>query len=175
MMRRIAQGTVPSFLLMQYSANASVQSLIAIHHSLIVPKVIQERKPLSMTARRAGWIGCNLLLADIPPEGKISIISGGVAVQKHDSRERFKATERLAGKSIKTRSWTAEVLNLLHSLPAIYFTLSDVYKFEGHLSQLYPDNRHIQAKIRQQLQVLRDAGLISFEGSGRYRLMYRSS
>ena len=38
------------------------------------------------------------------------------------------------------------------------FTLDDVYAFEPHLSRLYPDNRNVRPKIRQQLQVLRDHG-----------------
>jgi type II restriction enzyme len=34
---------------------------------------------------------------------------------------------------------------------------------------LHPQNRNIEAKIRQQLQMLRDHGLIEFLGNGRYR------
>ena len=49
------------------------------------------------------------------------------------------------------------------------FTLDDVYSFEPHLSRLYPDNRNVRPKIRQQLQLLRDHGWLIFEGSGRYR------
>jgi len=26
-----------------------------------VPEIIERRKPLAITARRAGWIGCNIL------------------------------------------------------------------------------------------------------------------
>lgn len=36
----------------------------------------------------------------------------------------------------------------------------DIYAFEPELARLYPGNRHIQPKIRQQLQVLRDRGLL---------------
>jgi hypothetical protein len=45
-----------------------------------------------------------------------------------------------------------------------------VYAFEGALSNLYPNNRHVQQKIRQQLQVLRDRGYLEFLSRGRYRL-----
>jgi type II restriction enzyme len=38
------------------------------------------------------------------------------------------------------------------------------------LEQLHPDNRHVRDKIRQQLQVLRDAGLLIHVESGRWRL-----
>ena len=43
--------------------------------------------------------------------------------------------------------------------------------FETDLSRLRRDNRHVRDKIRQQLQVLRDLGLIEFRGRGHYRLL----
>ena len=50
------------------------------------------------------------------------------------------------------------------------FTLDEVYACEAELSALYPANRNVRPKIRQQLQVLRDQGYIAFLGRGRYRL-----
>jgi type II restriction enzyme len=50
------------------------------------------------------------------------------------------------------------------------FTLEDVYSFEQDLAAIYPNNRHVRPKIRQQLQVLRDNGWLIFEGRGTYRL-----
>jgi len=50
------------------------------------------------------------------------------------------------------------------------FQLEDVYAHEDALSQLYPNNRHVKQKIRQQLQVLRDRGYLDFLGRGCYRL-----
>ena len=43
------------------------------------------------------------------------------------------------------------------------------YKFEKSLQQSYPNNRFIKEKIRQQLQVLRNRGLIKFLGRGNYQ------
>jgi type II restriction enzyme len=45
--------------------------------------------------------------------------------------------------------------------------LSDSYGFEGHLTWLHPHNRNVRTKIRQQLQVLRDHGIIRFIGGKR--------
>jgi type II restriction enzyme len=50
------------------------------------------------------------------------------------------------------------------------FTNEDVYAFARELEKLHPDNRHIRDKIRQQLQVLRDLGLLRHIGSGLWRL-----
>jgi len=39
-----------------------------------------------------------------------------------------------------------------------------------HLEKLHPGNRHIRDKIRQQLQVLRDAGLLLHLAPARWRI-----
>ena len=44
------------------------------------------------------------------------------------------------------------------------FSLDDLYSFEEELRLKHPGNRNIEAKIRQQLQFLRDKGFISFSG-----------
>ena len=51
------------------------------------------------------------------------------------------------------------------------FTLDDVYGFEAYLQAKHPENHNIRAKIRQQLQILRDKGVVRFVGRGRYRMM----
>lgn len=43
-----------------------------------------------------------------------------------------------------------------------------MYHFEEMLAEKHPLNHHIKAKIRQQLQVLRDKGIIEFNGHGTY-------
>ncbi len=56
------------------------------------------------------------------------------------------------------------------SLNKTEFNLNEVYGLEHQLADLHPNNRHIREKIRQQLQVLRDIGHLTFLGGGRYRL-----
>ncbi|MEI5617204.1 DpnI domain-containing protein, partial [Streptomyces brasiliscabiei] len=61
---------------------------LAVVNLLIVPKhffvhdIIEERKPLAATARRAGWIGSNILLGKVPEWGKIHIVQNGVIRDK---------------------------------------------------------------------------------------------
>ncbi len=53
---------------------------LAIMDFLVIPKyffienVIEKRKPLNDTARRAGWTGYNIVMASIPDFGKIFYI-----------------------------------------------------------------------------------------------------
>ncbi len=168
MMRRIQTSTVPSFLLLQYTATWNIANLWAVHHVLITATAIEQRKALALTARRAGWVGCNILLSGIPPEGRIPLIVNGLAIPKQESRSRFAATERLSCLSPLGRGWAASVLRLLHQLGKRQFTIDEAYTLESELGRLYPANRNVRPKIRQQLQVLRDAGLIAFESRGVY-------
>jgi type II restriction enzyme len=50
------------------------------------------------------------------------------------------------------------------------FSLPEVYAHADALARLHPKNAHVRDKIRQQLQVLRDLGLLEFLGAGSYRL-----
>ncbi len=47
------------------------------------------------------------------------------------------------------------------------FTLPEVYAIVEPLRRSFPNNRHVEAKIRQSLQILRDRGRL--DESGRYR------
>lgn len=57
-------------------------------------------------------------------------------------------------------NWLHDVQDCVNELSSNDFTLDDVYQFESRLATLHPDNHNVRAKIRQQLQVLRDIGYI---------------
>jgi putative restriction endonuclease len=63
--------------------------------------------------------------------------------------------------------WKGDLERVLERLPP-RFSLKDTYRFVPLLHSLYPDNRHIEEKIRQTLQVLRDEGKIRFLTPGQY-------
>lgn len=168
MVKTIREGNTPTFLLLEYSASWSIRGLRAIHHSLITEASVEARKPLAPSARRAGWVGCNIILPSIAIEGQIPLIENGMLQPRRVTRNAFARLESLASLSYRDRGWAATILNLLNRLPNPSFALADVYSFESELANLYPNNRHIRPKIRQQLQVLRDAGLIKFLGEGKY-------
>jgi type II restriction enzyme len=78
MLRTIREGKTPTFLLLEYSASWRIDGLTAIHHSLITETSIQRRKPLASSARRAGWVGCNIVIPAIAVEGRIPILRDGI-------------------------------------------------------------------------------------------------
>lgn len=69
--------------------------------------------------------------------------------------------------------WKQEIFKCAHSIPSPRFSLNDMQEFIPNLQKKYPDNKHIEAKIRQQLQDLRDLGLIEFLGNGEYKKLWK--
>ncbi len=170
MMKRVQESTTPTLLLLEYSPSWEVRNLSAIHHSLITPLAIERRKPLSATAKRSGWIGCNISLSSIPPEGQIQVVTAGCFLSPLQCRIKFASVEKIAAIPTAERTWTSNMLLLLHGLGKRDFTIKDAYSLEDDLSKRYPSNHHIREKIRQQLQLLRNSGLLTFKSRGHYHL-----
>ena len=84
--------------------------------------------------------------------------------------ETWRRTLWLRDRPAEARGWLVEVMKSVEALGRPEFTLAEVYADAPRLAALYPGNQHVEPKIRQQLQVLRDAGWLTFEGRGRYRL-----
>jgi type II restriction enzyme len=170
MIQRINSNNNPSFFFLNYSrVRSEVLNFLVIPKHYFVTDIIERRKPLSDTARRAGWIGCNILLKDIPETGKIFIIKNGVVEDKKQVLKKWSSTSFLTNQKLEARGWVIDVLKVVEKIPFDEFKLADVYSFESELQQKFPNNNFIKDKIRQQLQILRDKGLIEFKGNGNYK------
>jgi type II restriction enzyme len=128
----------------------------------------ENRWPRRHDAREG--VGCNIVLAHIPPDARIHIITEGQWRSPRAVREQYKKLRPLAKLQVRQRGWTLDTLNAIRSLGTSEFTLNEAYSLKPALSVLHPDNHHVHDKIRQQLQVLRDLGLLEFLGGGNYRL-----
>jgi len=171
MEQAIRTGKAPSFLLLHYiGLTWQVANLLAIPGHFVTESAIQERPPLAPTARRAGWVGCNILLDRLPQDGRIPVIAFGDVLPKEDVRKSWKRFTFLRGKTAQSRGWTADVMACVRTFGKRVFTLEEVYGFERDLQALHRDNRHVRDKIRQQLQVLRDHGVLKFTKRGSYEL-----
>lgn len=170
MIKRITGNQNPDFFFMSYSkSELKVKDFIFVPKHFFVPDIIEKRKPLSATARRAGWVGCNILIDKIPEQGKIRIISNGEISEKDKIISKVHTSNKLAIKNIQNRGWLFDVLNCVNDIDNLLFDLDDVYKFEDDLQVKHPKNNNIKPKIRQQLQYLRDRGFIEFLGNGMYK------
>ena len=170
MIQRIKSNNNPDFLFMSYSAKElRVTDFIVVPKCFFVPQMIERRKPLAENTRRAGWVGCNILIDQVPEQARISVVSAGCVSNPQTVVEKMEKINRLAVCDINSRDWIVDILQCVNAIPKREFELGEVYAFEHELQIRHPQNNNIKAKIRQQLQLLRDKGFVEFLGSGHYR------
>jgi type II restriction enzyme len=168
----IESGRTPSLFTLQYNlADWTVQNLTLVPSFAFTLSCLQERRPLSPTARRHGWVGCNILLRNIPQDARIPVVASGVPKPTAGVRSQFCKLKPLARLEVTQRGWTLDVLNIVRGLKRDVFTLAEILENADELSQLHPENKHVPDKVRQQLQRLRDLGFLEFvDNKGTYRV-----
>ena len=172
--QRISSNNNPDFFFMSYSLEKMrVENLFFVPKYFFVPEIVEKRKPLTENAKRAGWVGCNILFNNIPVQGRIPIIQDGQSASKALVMKRVKQAEQIRIENITERGWLLDVLDCVNMMNSDIFSLDMIYSFESSLSVKHPKNNNIRAKIRQQLQQLRDRGEISFLGNGVYQRIDR--
>lgn len=172
MIRSIEKGTVPTFLFLRYDrALWTVRELFFVPRHFISPSVVEERPRLRPTARRAGWVGCNILLSALPPDARVYVVRSGVSLPSQKVRAAWRQFSFLRKTDPEARGWTADVLACVRGIRKSTFSLGEVYAFEDRLGSLHPRNRNVRPKIRQQLQYLRDHGILEFVERGKYRTL----
>ena len=168
MIERITSYSNPDLFLLQYD-EFNVTDLIVVPKFFFVPDIIKKRRPLSPTAKRAGWTGCNIIYDKIPFQGKIEIIKDRTEIDKKVVINNYHKAINLKIDNISNRGWLFDVLNCVNKITSYYFSLNDVYEFADDLHKNHINNNNIEAKIRQQLQILRDKGYIEFLGRGKHK------
>ena len=169
MIKRINSDNNPHFLFLNYSSDSfQVQNFLSVPNHYFTNDIIEKRKPLSKNAKRAGWTGCNILLQNIPSSGKIYLVKNQKIENRNKVLENWSRTSFLAEQRIEKRGWTIQLMKIIELIRTNEFELKDVYLFENSLKKRFPQNRFVKDKIRQQLQILRDKGIIKFLGNGRY-------
>jgi len=167
----ILEDRTPNLFVLHYDLDAwAVRTVLLVPHFAFALSALEKRPPLASTARRAGWVGCNILLDKIPLHARISIVSDGTLHAPREVRGSYNRLRPLEKLQVEKRGWTLDVLQVVQSLGKLEFTLADVYAHADALAKLHPNNAHVRDKIRQQLQVLRDLDLLTFLGEGHYRL-----
>ncbi len=169
MIAAILQNRCPHLFVLHYGLLSNcVENLILIPGFSIPASAIEKRNPLAPTARRAGWVGCNIVLSNIPDELIVSVVRQSAVVPALTVRTQFRRISDLRNVGGQQRTWLIDVLNCVRKIKNTDFSLQDLYRYEEFLSTLHPQNLNVRAKIRQQLQVLRDLGFIAFKGNGEY-------
>jgi type II restriction enzyme len=169
----VESGTAPNLILMHYDkSRLRVVDVDIVPRFFLNPSCIIPRKPLSTHARRADWVGCIISLEKLPSDARIEMVRDEKIEEPRKVQEKYRRFVPLfIDKTLKERGWTADVFRCVRQIGKQAFTLREIYAFGKELQKLHPENKNIQPKIRQQLQVLRDHGVLKFAGAGRYELV----
>lgn len=172
MIERLKSENNPNFFFLTYDRSTlKIRNFLTIPKYFFVPDIIEKRKALNPLARRAGWVGCNIVMSNIPEFGKIFYIQNGITKSKNEVLEKWNKTEFVrSANNIEAKGWLLDVLVCVERIKKQKFSLVEVYAFEEYLQAKHPSNNNVKAKIRQQLQFLRDRNVIEFVGRGYYLL-----
>ena len=156
----------PTLILLHYDA-MYVMNVLLIHSDAITEECIKARTQLGIHARRAGWQGCTIALPRILRSARIPVVAFGHILNVDEVKRTWKYTSRILDIIMQLTGWQRTLVEYIDRL-GDHFSLTDVYTFEQEFSSMYPRNTNIRPKIRQQLQFLRDKGILEFNGKGKY-------
>lgn len=172
MIERINSENNPNVFFLTYTKNWAVNNFLIIPKQFFTSEIIIKRPPLAATARRAGWVGCNIDISKVPDAGKIFLVKNSEIINQQSVKEIFNKTLFLRLKNKDAKGWILDIMTCVDLIKKETFTLDEVYKFEEKLKLKYPNNNFIKDKIRQQLQILRDKGIIEFVSRGNYKKVH---
>ena len=139
MKHAILKDRTPNLFVLHYDlATWAVRTVLLVPHFALALSAVERRKPLAATARRAGWVGCNILLDKIPLHARIPLVSDGTPHIPREVRISYNRLRPLEKLQVEKRGWTLDVLQVVQSLGKLEFTLADVYAHAGALAKLHP-------------------------------------
>src|SRR5207248_190586 len=147
MLAAILGDRTPNLLVINYAWPAwRIVDLLLIPKFAFTESSLIKRPPLALTARRAGWIGCNIDLRRIATDARIQVVSNGIAASPNEVREKYDRLKPLQNIAATQRGWTLDVLRIVRSIRQDEFSNADVYRYTSELEALHPNNRHIRDK-----------------------------
>lgn len=128
--------------------------------------------------RPQAWTADDLELLREPVERLRAVLSKTTRLQKEaaEAPPRILLSKRDYSRIIEGfTGWLRLTMEGIARIGKDVFGMDDVLAACAPLAAAeFPDNRHVREKLRQQMQRLRDMGLISFLGKGRYEVLTRS-
>lgn len=171
MLERINNNANPNFYFLNYDKNNyDVVNFCAVPKYFFTPSIIIPRK--KGLPNRPDYIMCNINISRIPKSGKVYYVKDKEVLSRNHVIDDWNKTLFLKDTNdIAAKGWLLDIISCIEKLDKSSFTLSDLYFFQANLKLKHPENNNIQAKIRQQLQVLRDKGFLRFTRRGCYELI----
>jgi hypothetical protein len=111
------------------------------------------------------------ILSKVPKEKKVRFEKTEKEIFPEPENDLYDAGVETITRTLS--GWKLDVFNVVSKIRQNIFDLRTAYEFENELRKLHPENQNIEPKIRQQLQELRDLGLIEFISPGLYRKLWK--
>lgn len=103
----------PHLAMMHYSADTlSVCNLFVVPSRYLTKEMIQQRRPLSGAADRAGWIGCNIRIGEVPASGRVQVVQDGTPLPKTCVLRSLRRAANIKG-SLVDRTWLVDTLRCI--------------------------------------------------------------
>ncbi|WP_418185049.1 DpnI domain-containing protein [Aliarcobacter vitoriensis] len=171
MIERINSNSNPNFYFLNYDKNNfDVINFCAVPNYFFTPNIIIPRR--KGIPNRPDYIMCNIYISNIPSSGKIFYVKDREIISKDKVLYDWNKTLFLKNSNnIEVKGWLLDIMQCIEKLDGKKFSLRDLYIFENYLKIKHPENNNIQAKIRQQLQNLRDKGYLKFTNRGNYEVI----
>lgn len=171
MIERISSDSNPNFYFLNYDKNSfDVINFCAVPNYFFTPNIIIPRN--QGIPNRPDYIMCSIDISSIPNSGKIFYVKNRETIDKNKVLNDWSKTLFLReSRNTQTKGWLLDIMRCIEKISVNSFSLNDLYKFEDYLKTKHPENNNIQAKIRQQLQVLRDKGYLKFTNRGKYEVL----
>ncbi|MBN2694782.1 restriction endonuclease [bacterium] len=171
MIERINNSSNPNFYFLNYDKNSfDVINFCAVPNYFFTSETIIPRK--KGIPNRPDYIMCNINISEIPNSGKIFYVKDKELISKTEVLDNWNKTLFLKeSNSIQAKGWLLDTIQCIEKIGKNSFNLKDLYVFENYLKLKHPENSNIQAKIRQQLQILRDKGFLKFTQRGNYEVL----
>ena len=130
MIERLKSSNNPNFFFLTYDKSTfEIRNFLTIPKYFFVPSIIEKRKALNITARRAGWIGCNIDISNIPELGKIFYVRDGVTKSKNEVLDKWNKTEFVKSTyDVEAKGWMLDILMCIERIKKPEFSLDEVYK-----------------------------------------------
>ncbi|MBK5914702.1 DpnI domain-containing protein [Rhodocyclus purpureus] len=119
----IRSGRAPHLVLLSYTSDYAVRDVIAIPNRFLIEEIVIPRPPLGEHCRRAGWQGCNLNVAMLPPDGKVAYVSNFEKRPAEDVRSEWNRTAFLDRLDSSSRGWLTLTMSLVRSIGKQEFCL----------------------------------------------------
>lgn len=127
MIERINSNSNPNFFFLTYIKQWSVNDFLIIPKQFFSPEIIIKRAALSETAKRAGWVGCNIDISKVADAGKVYLIKNTEIINQDNVTETFNKTLFLRTQKKEAKGWILDTLNCVDAIKKERFSLDEIY------------------------------------------------